>query len=452
MFRRTAITVLSVVLATSGLTVAGTAAATTATAAAKPGTAAQPADETANKITTKHWNGISGLLHGRWSGLLPGLGGGLRLSPIGSLPTREYTDPFGDGSPVNYQYGSWTSPVIETGYPIDESVSSWNASTPTGTWVETTFRGRLADGTWTKWYVMGRWASGDDFAAGDIHRTSLDDQGDANANIWTDTFSAKTGHEPVAYQTRVTLLRPVGSHSSPVLDGITTMTNEYLPTVTSPTTSAFTLGRQVELNVPPYAQNIHAGEYPEFGGGGEVWCSPTSSTMVLYYWAQKHRAQRVPAAELAGIVAPNGDPQVDYGAINTWDYTYEGSGNWPFNTAYTHRFGLTSFVTRLRSLAEAEKFIAAGIPVITSLSWSLSEMPEAGYSTNGHLMVIVGFTAAGDPILNDPASNSNANVRSIYTRKNFEKVWQKATDGIVYINVPKGMHLPANIPGVTKNW
>lgn len=402
----------------------------------------------ATKITTTHWDSLRGLLSGHRSGLIPTFHGGLALRPFGRLPSITYTDPFGDGTAKTYDYGSWTSPVVQAGYPIDESISSWNAKTPTGTFVETTFRGRLTDGSWTKWYVMGRWASGGNFAKGDIHRTSLDGQGDANANIYTDTFSAKTGHEPVAYQTKVTLLRPRGSHSSPILDGITTMTNQLIPDY-SGLTSTFTLGKQVELKVPAYAQNIHSGEYPEFGGGGEVWCSPTSTTMAQYYWGERYQ---VPASELADIIAPNGDPQVDHAAINTWDYTYQGSGNWPFNAAYAHRFALDTFVTRLRSLAEAEQFIKAGIPVITSLSWKLADMPEAGYSTNGHLMVIVGFTAAGDPILNDPASNSNAGVRSIYTRKNFEKVWQQSTGGVVYLYHPHHVRLPRHASDVTPNW
>ena len=80
--------------------------------------------------------------------------------------------------------------------------------------------------------------------------------------------------------------------------------------------------------------------------------------------------------ELAGIVAPNGDPQVDHAAMYTWDYTYEGAGNWPFNAAYARTFGLDSFVTRLRSLAEAEQFVEAGIPVVTSLSWDLRRCPR----------------------------------------------------------------------------
>ena len=225
------------------------------------------------------------------------------------------------------------------------------------------------------------------------------------------------------------------------------MTSELIPDYAG--TSAFTLGRQVELAVPAYAQNIHSGEYPEYGGGGEVWCSPTSTAMVMRYFGSQHSPS---AADLAGIVAPNGDPQVDHAAMNVWDYTYEGAGNWPFNAAYAATYGLDAFVTRLRSLQEVERFVEAGIPVVTSQSWDLEEMPEAGYDTNGHLLVIIGFTDEGDPIINDPASNSNDNVRSIYTRENLEKVWQESTGGVAYVYHPHGTPLPANLPGVTPNW
>ena len=38
------------------------------------------------------------------------------------------------------------------------------------------------------------------------------------------------------------------------------------------------------LNVPAYSQMTHQGEYPQYGGGGEAWCSPTSTAMVLGYY------------------------------------------------------------------------------------------------------------------------------------------------------------------------
>jgi hypothetical protein len=406
---------------------------------------ADPAAPT--RITLTRWTDDADFGAGTLDGLQTA-DGKLVIDNGAELAKRKYDDPFDDAHGRKYDMATWTSPVVELAYPDDEAISSWNATTPTGTWVETLFRGLHTDGKWTKWYVLGRWTSGMDYAAGDIHRTSLDGQNDKDARILTDTFSARTGREPVAFQTRVNLLRPAGQTSSPQLDAIDTMTSELIPAYTG-VTSSFTLGGQVELAVPPYAQNIHSGEYPEFGGGGEVWCSPTSSAMVLRFYGPEHSPS---ASDLEGIVAPNGDPQVDHAAMYTWDYTYDGAGNWPFNAAYAHTYGLDSFVTRLRSLAEAERFIAAGIPVVTSLSWDLAEMPEAGYETNGHLMVIVGFTADGDPILNDPASNSNANVRSIYTRENFEKVWQGSTGGVAYIYHPRNVPLPANLPGVTANW
>jgi len=402
--------------------------------------------EPSTRITLTRWTDNADFRAGTLEGVKVN-GGRLVLDRKADLASRDYADPFGEGSTRSYEAGTWTSPVVELGYSGDEAISSWNARTPTGTWVETSIRGRHADGTWTKWYVLGRWTSGRDYAAGDIHRTSVEGQNDTDARILTDTFSSRTGREPVAFQTRVGLLRPAGATGSPALDAVTTMASELIPDYAG--TTAFTLGRHVELAVPAYAQNIHAGEYPEYGGGGEVWCSPTSSAMVMRYYGSHHSPS---AAELSGIVAPNGDPQVDHAAMNVWDYAYDGAGNWPFNAAYAHTYGLDAFVTRLRSLQEVEQFVAAGIPVITSLSWDLEEMPEAGYDTNGHLLVIIGFTAEGDPILNDPAASSNDNVRSIYTRENFERVWQESTGGVSYVYHPRGTALPANLPGVTPNW
>jgi hypothetical protein len=100
----------------------------------------------------------------------------------------------------------------------------------------------------------------------------------------------------------------------------------------------------------------------------------------------------------------------------------------------------------------ADSFIRAGIPVVTSQSFEAEELPGAGYSTNGHLMVIRGFTKTGDVVANDPASASNDAVRRVYPRAAFEKVWQRSTGGVVYIIHPKTRHLPSHMPGPDPNW
>ncbi|GAA3356484.1 hypothetical protein GCM10017744_023290 [Streptomyces antimycoticus] len=105
-------------------------------------------------------------------------------------------------------------------------------------------------------------------------------------------------------------------------------------------------------------------------------------------------------------------------------------------------------VTRLGSLADAEKLIDAGIPVITSQSFLKTELDGAGYGTSGHLMTVIGFTADGDVIANDPASPSNDAVRHIYKRRQWENIWLRTkrydangkvvsgTGGVCYLYFP----------------
>ena len=159
--------------------------------------------------------------------------------------------------------GVWTSPWFQTGFGFTELVSSWNADTPAGTWIQIDMRATTDRGTTTKWYTMGRWAFGD----GDIQRTSVGGQGDADGFVSIDTFFAKD-HPLTSYQLRVTLYRVAGSSATPRLTRIGAVasdpinSNPYVP-------SATTMTKAIDLRVPSYSQEIHAGEYPQFDGGGD---------------------------------------------------------------------------------------------------------------------------------------------------------------------------------------
>ncbi len=97
-----------------------------------------------------------------------------------------------------------------------------------------------------------------------------------------------------------------------------------------------------------------------------------------------------------------------------------------------------------RVSAKVEEFIAAGVPVIMSIAWKKGDLTGADInSTNGHLLVLVGFDAQGNPIVNDPASPSDAAVQHTYLRSEFEPLWLQASGGTVYLIYPQGASVPS---------
>ncbi|NEC04150.1 peptidase C39 family protein, partial [Streptomyces sp. SID7909] len=356
--------------------------------------------------------------------------------PLGST---DYTDPH-TGTTAAWEYATWTSPVHRSRVPATEVIASWNAETPAGTWIQVELCGRYSDGTETPWYVMGRWAAGD----ADIRRTSVDDQSDGKSSIWTDTFSvddAASGLRLLTYRLRLTLYRTPGSRLTPTVWRVGAMASDIPDRFTVP---ASTPGLVRELPVPRYSQNVHVGQYPEYDNGGEAWCSPTSSQMIIEYWGRKPSA-----ADLAWVEPGIQDPSVCHAARFTYDNQYEGCGNWPFNAAYAATYpDMSSAVTRLGSLNDVETLVRAGIPVITSQSFLKEELTGAGYGTSGHLMTVIGFTADGDVIANDPASPNDDAVRHVYKRHEWETIWlrtkrydasgnvKSGTGGVCYVYWP----------------
>ncbi|MFB8117832.1 peptidase C39 family protein [Streptomyces sp. NPDC056465] len=391
---------------------AGTVASAGPASAAPTRTPSAPA--AASLVDNRFWTSYTDWRFGSSAGTraVAGRRPGLVISaPAG---TTDYADPH-TGTTSTWEYATWTSPVHRPAVPATEVIASWNAHTPQGTWIQIELRGSYSDGTDTPWYVMGRWASGDT----DIRRTSVDDQTDGRSTIWTDTFSlddAASGLRLVSYRLRLTLHRTPGSRLTPTVHRIGAMASDVPDRFTVPAT---TPGVTRELAVPRYSQNVHVGQYPEYDNGGEAWCSPTSSQMIIESWGRRPTAE-----DLAWVKPGIDDPQVCHAARYTFDHQYDGCGNWPFNAAYAATYkDMNAVVTRLGSLTDLEKLIDAGIPAITSQSFVKDELTGAGYGTSGHLMTVIGFTADGDVIANDPASPSNDAVRRVYRRREWENIW-----------------------------
>ncbi|MGW1932894.1 peptidase C39 family protein [Streptomyces sp. NPDC001919] len=437
----------------AALAAAGTAAAAPAAAAVPEGPAAPPAgagaapaaaagrdhDSGPGLVDNRFWSSYTDWRCGGAAGTkaVAGRRPGLVLAhPAGRT---DYADPH-TGRTSAWEYASWTSPEHTPAVPATEVIASWNARTPPGTWLQVELSGTYTDTTATPWYVLGRWASGD----GDIRRTSVDDQTDGRSTVWTDTLAiddTASGLRLASYRLRLTLYRVPGSGLTPTVWRLGAMASDVPDRFTVPASEP---GAARELAVPRYSQNTHVGQYPEYDNGGEAWCSPTSSQMIVEYWGRRPSAE-----ELAWVNPDFADPQVCHAARHTFDHQYEGCGNWPFNAAYAATYpDMNAVVTRLRSLTELESLISAGIPAITSQSFRQEELTGAGYGTSGHLMTVIGFTPDGDIIANDPASPSNEAVRRVYRRLEWENIWlrtkrydangkvRSGTGGVCYVFWP----------------
>ena len=285
---------------------------------------------------------------------------------------------------------------------FDTAVASWNALTPIGSSLLIEVRARFAT-RWSRYYRVGTWAT--DSA---LPRTSFKSEADADGKVSTDTLELKRMAD--ALQIRVTFNAKT---ASPVLTGLAAVLSDSAQEnrVDPKPSSQAVWGK--ELAVPTMSQMI----YPD---GGEVWCSPTSVTMILAYWDglnNSSRADTVPNAAKA-----------------LWDTVYDGSGNWAFNAAYAGAKGMKAYITRFSSLSDLEGFIARGVPLALSIGWEVGTLSGAHLpSSKGHIVVLRGFAKNGDPIINDPAAPSNSSVRTVYDRAQLERAWIAHSGGIVYV-------------------
>jgi hypothetical protein len=372
-----------------------------------------------------------------------------------------YADPHVPGAPeLTYVARSWESPVVATDFGASELIPSWNARTPAGTWLRLEVRvaSEARAEPWTPWLVLARWAEGDPEEGAPITRTTVPGQVLDVGRVATDCYRATAPHRFDRWQIRVTGLRTADAADD--TDDTDDTDDGGWPEVSlvagaalafavpdDETTSAPALGRAVEVAVPPHSQRLHVGTFPQWDNGGQSWCSPTSTTMLLEHWGV------APTPEESAWVGHDTDPAVVHGVRHVYDPAYRGAGNWTFNTAYAATRGLRAYVTRLRDLTEAERFVAAGIPLVVSVTFHRDQLDGAGYDTNGHLLTIVGFTAEGDVVSNDPNSHvvaSNEQVRTVYRRDQFERVWVGGDGGLAYVMAPPGVTLPE--PPVEANW
>ncbi|MBI5531637.1 MAG: C39 family peptidase [Deltaproteobacteria bacterium] len=335
---------------------------------------------------------------------------------------KQGTDPYGSkgwngGNYYNggaYRFGLARSVEWTSASAFDEVVPSFEATTPAGSWIEIDLAVR-SGGAWSKDYVLGIWASSTDT----VQRHSVDGQDDATAAVRTDTLALKSKGDALRLTVQLFAAEP---NAVPRLRALTAMVTDKA--AQQPADSHTPAARGKILDVPGRSQLA----YPE----GGVWCSPTSSTMLMLYWGAK-----------LGNAAL--DVKVPDTAAGVYDWVYDGTGNWPFNTAHISSMGdglLHGMISRVSSFDQIERLIAADIPVAISISFSGGALTGApGASTDGHLIVVRGFTEQGDVVCNDPWFSTDGTVQVTYKRAELESAWSHSRR-TTYVAWPVGSALP----------
>jgi len=303
-----------------------------------------------------------------------------------------------------------TSPEVSTQFAWDQLVASWNVETPPGTGLKVEARALRPDHA-TKFYTLGLWSSD----PAKHPRESVRDQKDQDGEVLTDMLALSQPCQRA--QLRLTLAGSDAA-SQPRLRfvGLSLLDSKARPPPLPPERAAW--GKTIPV---PQRSQVN---YP---GGASAWCSPTAVSMVLAYWAGE-------------LKRPELDYDVPAVVEGVFDRNWQGTGNWPFNTAFAGSLpGTRGYVTRLSDVSELEAWLANGIPVVVSVSYDLLRGKPKGPDDAGHLVVCVGFTEAGDVIVNDPGTSKD--IRRTFPRKDLVAAWANSHN-TVYLIHPLGARIP----------
>lgn len=302
------------------------------------------------------------------------------------------------------------SPVIESPFPFDTAYLSWNATTPKGSYVIAYLQAR-SNGVWGRWYKMAVWAKEPTL----WKRTTFDGEKDSIAYANCSEMSCVKKADAIKIRMQ---LETADGQTYPTLRfvGLQFSDSPKCNEPGEPNKAAW--GK--DINVPILSQL----SVPH----GSVWCSATSTTMVLRYWGEQLNRR-----DLTTI----GITQAANGIV---DASFGGTGNWPFNTAFAGSHpGIRAYILRLANISQIEDWIAKGVPVIVSVDYNKLRHRAGG--PMGHLMVIRGFTEDGKPIFNDPWGDPKdlSKLKKVFTREDLEGAWLGGAGsfGTVYIIYPE---------------
>lgn len=284
----------------------------------------------------------------------------------------------------NLEEGYLITQIIETA-PFSEITPSWNSYTNIESSIELLTKVRI-DGIWTPFISYGIWSTdGYNIGVKNLYKDDL-------VRVTVDRIFVNNDKTADAVQMKV-----VFRGKNPKLRRIVFSTNggnddevtgDYLKIID---------------NVPQISQMASGHK------DSNRICSPTSVTMVLQYYGK--------------------DAKLFDTARGTFDTGKEIYGNWPQNAAYSGEQGMKAYTKCCKSINPIKNLISKNIPVVASVvSQTAEELDGSGQGfPSGHLMVVVGFCIKDGIeyiVVNDPAADTDNEVRRYYRLDQWVKVWR----------------------------
>jgi len=283
--------------------------------------------------------------------------------------------------------------------PFRDLLVSWNVDAPaaTGFAVELSVR-QEGQGRWSPWMHVGQWG---EVPVGE--RVVACDGGQVDVDFFrgSATFDGA--------QVRVRAHATAGGKTVRVRNLTLCYSDRQRTVKPRAALAERPLGKV--LDVPRRSQKVERAEI-----AGRI-CSPTSVAMVLSF-----RGVDVGTAAVCE---------------RAYDRAHEIYGNWPHNVQAAYTFGVPGHLARYADWADVERAILDGQPLVISIAAKPGELGGAPYpKTDGHLLVLCGFDAQGDCVVNDPAASDPDEVRRVYKRADLEQVWM-GRGGVAYVLLPR---------------
>lgn len=283
--------------------------------------------------------------------------------------------------------GYFVSDEIDMGGSFKNMLASWNSSSAGGT-VEVSVSVKLDDGSFTTWYSWGEWSAIPETSGS---KSNEDEYGSVGIDILT---LKKQCQGIVKYRIDI---KQTGE-TSPIVYNVTLACDKQNGNLSAPSDT------YKKLDVP-YRRQM---DVPEIGGS---ICSATSLSMVMLYHGE----------------------QIDNIADIAWgvrDWGEKIFGNWAFNVAYAGELGYQTYIDYYE-IDAIKHAISTGHPIVSSIKVKAGQLAASGYpnySTNGHLLCVVGYEEKDGQkwlLINDPA---HPEVKAIL-ESDFENIYR----GVSYI-------------------